>query len=147
MRDYRYNSAIKKEVRVIKVNKEIGLRIKHLREERKISQSALGEAIGVSYQQVQKYEKGISPITVERLQQIAKALGIAPADFLVNKFEDTVKERLTRYEQGKLKSGIADLTKDESGLLKAYKSIGSKRLRQSILSHLKIIAKMENALK
>jgi hypothetical protein len=46
-----------------------------------------------------------------------------------------------------LKSGIADLNKEEAGLLKAYKSIGSKRLRQSLLSHLKTIAKMENALK
>ena len=130
-------------MRVIKVNKEIGLRIKHLREERKISQSALGEAIGVSYQQVQKYEKGISPITVERLQQIAKALGIAPADFLVNKFEEAVKERFTRYEPVKLKNGVADLNKEEAGLLKAYKSIGSKRLRQSIMSHIKTIAKIE----
>lgn len=97
----------------------------------------------MSYQQVQKYEKGISPITVERLQQIAKALGIAPADFLVNKFEDAVKERLPIYEPGKLKSGIADLNKEEAGLLKAYKSIGSKRLRQSILSHIKTVAKIE----
>lgn len=83
---------------------------------------------------------------MERLQQIAKALGIAPADFLVNKFEEAVKERVTRYEPGKLKSGVG-LNKEEAGLLKAYKSIGSKRLRQSILSHLKIIAKMENTLK
>jgi len=66
----------------------------------------------VSYQQVQKYEKGISPITVERLQQIAKALGIAPADFLNNKFEDELKERLPRYEPGKLKSGLSDLTRE-----------------------------------
>ena len=101
----------------------------------------------MSYQQVQKYEKGISPITVERVQQIAKALGIAPADFLVNKFEEAVKERFTRYEPGKLKNGIADLNKEEAGLLKAYKSIGSKRLKQSILSHLKTIAKMEKTSK
>lgn len=97
----------------------------------------------MSYQQVQKYEKGISPITVERLQQIAKALGIAPADFLVNKFEEAVEERFTRYEPGKLKSGIADLNKEEAGLLKAYKSISNERLRQSILSHLKTVARIE----
>ena len=80
---------------------------------------------------------------MERLQQIAKALGIAPADFLVSKFEETGKERFTRYEPGKLKSGVADLNKEEAELLKAYKSIGSKRLRQSILSHIKTLAKIE----
>jgi len=82
----------------------------------------------------------------KRLQQIAKALGIAPADFLVNKFEEAVKERPTRYEPGKLKSGVADLNKEEAGLLKAYKSIGSERLRQSILSHIKTVAKIEKGI-
>lgn len=97
----------------------------------------------MSYQQVQKYEKGISPITVERLQQVATVLGIAPADFLANKFEEAVKESFTRYDAVKLKSGIVDLSKEEVALLKTYRSIGNKRLRESILSHLKTIAKIE----
>lgn len=147
MRYSRYNSVIKEEVSIIKGNKEIGLRIKHVREGRKISQSALGEAIGVSYQQVQKYEKGITPITVERLQQIAEALGIAPADFLINKFEEAIKERSARYEPVKLKGEIADMNKDETGLLRAYRAIGSNRLRQNLLTQLKIIAKMGKASK
>jgi len=125
----------------------IGLRIKLLREERKISQSALGEAIGVSYQQVQKYEKGITPITVERLQQIAEALGIAPADFLINKFEEAVRERSVRYEPVKLKSGIAEMNKEEAGLLRAYRSISNNRLKQNLLTQFKIIAKMGKASK
>jgi len=96
----------------------------------------------VSYQQVQKYEKGITPITVERLQQIAEALGIAPADFLINKFEEVIRERSVRYEPVKLKSGIADMNKEETGLLKAYRSISNYRLRQNLLTQFKIIAKM-----
>ena len=39
-----------------------------------MSQEVLGEALGVSFQQVQKYEKGVNRVSVSRLEQIATAL-------------------------------------------------------------------------
>jgi transcriptional regulator with XRE-family HTH domain len=48
---------------------------------RGMSQEKLGEALGVTFQQVQKYEKGANRIGVARLQQIAKILGVAPSFF------------------------------------------------------------------
>ncbi len=64
------------------INVFIGRRIKALRKRAGLSQSQLAEAIGVTYQQVQKYEKGSTALTVERLYQIAEALSVSPLDFL-----------------------------------------------------------------
>lgn len=56
------------------MDKAIGSKIRSLRNLRDMSQSELGAALNVSFQQVQKYEKGTNRVTVARLMQIAKAL-------------------------------------------------------------------------
>jgi transcriptional regulator with XRE-family HTH domain len=55
---------------------EMGKRIRLRRVEQKISQADLGEKLGVSFQQVQKYEKGVNRVGAARLQQIANALSV-----------------------------------------------------------------------
>ncbi|MGX1336661.1 transcriptional regulator with XRE-family HTH domain [Bradyrhizobium japonicum] len=55
---------------------ELGKRIRLRRVEMKISQAELGEKLGVSFQQVQKYEKGVNRVGAARLQQIATALDV-----------------------------------------------------------------------
>jgi len=54
-----------------------------------MSQSSLADKIGVSYQQVQKYEKGKNRISASRLWEICIALDLTPNDF----FEDLVMPR------------------------------------------------------
>lgn len=56
------------------IDKMIGNRLRARRMEMHISQAELGDKIGVSFQQVQKYEKGINRIGAGRLQQIAATL-------------------------------------------------------------------------
>ena len=46
-----------------------------------MSQSKLGEALGVTFQQIQKYEKGANRIGASRLQQLARVLEVPPAFF------------------------------------------------------------------
>src|SRR5947209_7915753 len=55
---------------------ELGRRIRLRRVELEISQSELAEKLGVSFQQVQKYEKGINRVGAHRLQQTATALDV-----------------------------------------------------------------------
>ena len=55
---------------------EIGRRIRLRRVEIKISQSELADKLGVSFQQVQKYEKGVNRVGAARLQKIAAALDV-----------------------------------------------------------------------
>ncbi len=46
-----------------------------------LSQEKLGDALGLTFQQVQKYEKGINRIGASRLQQISRTLEVPPAYF------------------------------------------------------------------
>jgi transcriptional regulator with XRE-family HTH domain len=64
-----------------RIDAMVGARVRMLRERRKMSQTALGESIGVSFQQVQKYERGANRISASALFHIARTLGVSPADF------------------------------------------------------------------
>lgn len=60
---------------------EIGQRVRSLRLQRGLSQTELGNLINVTFQQVQKYEKGANRISAGRLQRIAEVLGVPAAHF------------------------------------------------------------------
>jgi len=59
---------------------EVGNRIKNVRIRQNISQGILAPMIGVSYQQLQKYERGINNISVPTMKKIAAALGVRPCE-------------------------------------------------------------------
>lgn len=60
----------------------MGKRIRNRRIERGMSQTTLGEAIGVTFQQLQKYEKGVNRVSAGRLAKIADVLGVPVASLL-----------------------------------------------------------------
>lgn len=60
----------------------VGQNIRRLRNVGGISQDALGKAVGITFQQVQKYERGANRISASRLVKIARVLGVRPADLL-----------------------------------------------------------------
>jgi transcriptional regulator with XRE-family HTH domain len=64
------------------VDKTIGIRLRGLRLEANCSQSELADALGVSFQQVQKYEKGVNRIGAARLVEIARTLQVDTSYFL-----------------------------------------------------------------
>jgi len=57
-------------------NKDLGLRLRQLRKQRRLSLKRVAEKCGISYQQLQKYESGRNRLSVQRLQQIAAILDI-----------------------------------------------------------------------
>lgn len=57
-------------------DKEIGLRVRMGRIIRDVSQEKLAEELGISFQQVQKYERGANRISAARVQDIAEALSL-----------------------------------------------------------------------
>ena len=69
------------------VDVEIGARIKRYRQAQHLSLAALGEAAGVSFQQIQKYEQGANRIAAATLVRIAHRLGIS-AGYLLGETED-----------------------------------------------------------
>ena len=63
------------------VDAEVGLRIRFYRLNAGMSQTQLGERIGVTFQQVQKYENGSNRVGAGRLTQIAEALNVSVTAF------------------------------------------------------------------
>jgi len=63
------------------VDKRIGQRVKQRRLEMGMSQERLAELLGVTFQQIQKYEKGVNRVAASRLFELAAALGVGLAYF------------------------------------------------------------------
>ncbi|NJL08628.1 MAG: helix-turn-helix transcriptional regulator [Methylacidiphilales bacterium] len=62
------------------VDKHVGARVRMRRMMVGMSQERLGDSLGITFQQVQKYEKGTNRVGASRLQQISKTLGV-PVSF------------------------------------------------------------------
>lgn len=63
------------------IDRHVGSRVRMRRVMLGMSQEKLGDALGLTFQQVQKYEKGINRIGASRLQQISRILDVPPAYF------------------------------------------------------------------
>jgi transcriptional regulator with XRE-family HTH domain len=66
------------------VDRSVGRRVRMVRVSRGLSQSALASQLGVTFQQLQKYENGSNRVSASRLHDIARILGVEVASF----FED-----------------------------------------------------------
>ena len=111
----------------------IGQIIREARITSNLSQMQLAEKVGLSYQQIQKYEKGASELTLTRLYQLAKALDI-PMDVFFRGKELAVAEPSSFY--GKLSD-------EEEVLLRAYRKVKSNKTRRLIVSIIEVIAEKE----
>lgn len=69
------------------VDRHVGNRVRMRRLLVSMSQEKLGELLGITFQQVQKYEKGSNRVSASRLYQIARVLGVP-----VQYFYDELKE-------------------------------------------------------
>lgn len=86
------------------VDIEIGKTIAFIRIAQGMSQTQLGEALGVTFQQVQKYEKGRNRVSVSALIRICKVLNVGPMDIIGKHFGDE-----TASPTSKLASEVVDL--------------------------------------
>jgi transcriptional regulator with XRE-family HTH domain len=107
--------------------KNLGKALKKHRLAAKMSQMALAEKIGISYQQLQKYEKGINNISIYRLQQICEAFKVPISRFLEGQEPEKIAEDISEY----------GLSKEERILLSLYRRIDNKDIRRGLLLELK----------
>ena len=101
---------------------DIGSLIREMRKAAGMSQMRLADKIGVSYQQVQKYEKGASKLSVPRLMQIADVFGVPVTAFLEDSKIGKVAETQAAY---------SNVTEDEAKLLMLYRRLRRKKLKDS----------------
>lgn len=59
---------------IYNIDEHIGKQIRLKRKSKRISQASLGKIINVSFQQIQKYEKGLNKISAHNLYEVSKAL-------------------------------------------------------------------------
>jgi transcriptional regulator with XRE-family HTH domain len=105
---------------------EIGRKIRALRLERGLSQSGLAEGIGLTFQQVQKYEKGANRVSAGRLQQIADLLNV-PVTFFYGGMG-------ARAKKSDAPSSLAFLqTKGALRLMRAYTEITSRTTKYALV--------------
>ncbi len=64
--------------------KRIGLRLRLARQAAGLSQTKLGEGLGVSFQQIQKYERGANRLSVEALERSCAILGVSTASLFID---------------------------------------------------------------
>jgi transcriptional regulator with XRE-family HTH domain len=122
-----------KKKRIIKVNPRrisesdiaVGERIRARRNQLQMSQEELGKALGVSFQQVQKYENGTNRISSGRLIQIVVALKCGVTDLIGSGNNGPVQStEFSRYASSK--EGVA--------IINAMASIPSAAIRRQLLS-------------
>jgi transcriptional regulator with XRE-family HTH domain len=105
----------------------VGSRLRSRRKQLRISQERLGKEVGVSFQQVQKYENGTNRIGAGRLAEISKVLDVPVAYF----FTGTSGTASTDGERGDAKAILSEPGATE--LLQAYAQIGSLALRNAVV--------------
>jgi transcriptional regulator with XRE-family HTH domain len=119
------------------VDTQVGQRIRVLRQEAKLSQTSLAEHLGVTFQQVQKYEKGVNRVGAGRLTRIADVLGVSVGRLLGTQ-EDAM---VTRKGAAGKPSPLSLLTAPGAlRLLRAYAKIQDGQMRRSIVATVERIA-------
>jgi len=115
----------------ILVDQQVGNRVRMRRLMLKLSQADLADRIGLTFQQVQKYEKGTNRIGAGRLQQIAQILQV-PVTF----FFETASPHPPRVAQDQSLTNLNDFmaTRDGLTLAKAFMRIGGTKLRRRIIN-------------
>ncbi len=127
------------------VDIHVGSRVRMRRTLMGLSQEKLGEAIGLTFQQVQKYERGANRIGSSRLYQLSRVLDV-PVAFFFEELPPEVTGRKSRGAKAVAESpGPAyrsdPLTKRETlELVRAYYRIGDTDIRTRIFDMVKAIA-------
>ncbi|HEU0071715.1 MAG TPA: helix-turn-helix transcriptional regulator [Alphaproteobacteria bacterium] len=135
------------------VDIHVGRRLRQRRALLGLSQEKLGRAIGLTFQQIQKYERGANRIGASRLLQLSRALAVPIAYF----FEDApgATPARGRKADGKLKAGphaaprgaAQDVARDPFAkretleLVRAYYAISNPFVRKRVLELVRALAK------
>ena len=107
----------------LSIDAHVGNKLKTRRILSGMSQTELGSAVGITFQQVQKYEKAANRISAGHIYAFAQALGCTPNDFF-DGFEASEADKA---------KGDALLSGEETQLFKAYGNLDA-RARRAVLN-------------
>jgi len=119
----------------------VGSRIRLRRNMLGMSQERLGENLGITFQQIQKYEKGTNRVGASRLQAIANILGVPVAFFFDGLPGDEGSGRVGFAEDSAATSALEFCTSAEGlQLTRAFVRISDQRVRRRIIDLVKTLA-------
>lgn len=125
----------------------VGKRIRQRRTLLGMSQQKLGEAIGLTFQQVQKYERGTNRVGMSRIFELARVLDVPISYFFDEMGADTaLKGRKHAMGEAQVveRDTLDPMTKRETlELVRAYYKITSPSVRKRIFELTKTLAKLE----
>ena len=110
---------------------EVGRRVRAFRLQKGLSQEKLADQLGVTFQQVQKYEKGTNRIAAGRLQRIGEILEIPITEFFVQ-----------HKSNGTTQSELSELVDTAAALrlVRSYSRIRDTKLQQAVLFFVEKVA-------
>lgn len=122
-------------------DKLIGARIKAYRDIAGLSQSELGEAVGITFQQIQKYEHGTNKVSLGRLFEICSALNVSTETFMKGLMdaENNPNARPFIVSDNTQTTIQPDpmTSKETTELLRVYYSVTDPKKRKSIVKFIK----------
>lgn len=123
------------------VDIHVGARVRLRRTLLGMSQEKLGKALGLTFQQVQKYERGANRIGSSRLFQLSKILDVSVSFFFDEMTTDTTKKADGMAEGNKQVFEVDKLSRRETlELVRAYYKITDPSVRKKILKWLRLLA-------
>lgn len=122
------------------IDRHVGSRVRMRRMMVGMSQEKLGDALGLTFQQVQKYEKGTNRISASRLQHIASILGVTIAFFYEG--APTGGEGDAGFAENASPAYMTDFVSSAEGLelMKSFQLIKNPKLRRRIVELVSAIA-------
>jgi transcriptional regulator with XRE-family HTH domain len=118
------------------VDRHVGLRIRMRRKELNISQEKLAEALGLTFQQVQKYERAANRVSASKLFEIARALNASVAYFYEGL---SVSDELETAGAPNLEAHAFLLTAEGAELANLFPKLGRGRVRRKVLELIRAI--------
>ncbi len=128
------------------IDAHVGRRVRLRRTLMGMNQTALGEAVGISFQQIQKYENGNNRIGASRLYQISQILDV-PVSFFFDDMPEEVEGRLPGVSDAQVAGGEKDpmARRETLELVKAYYRISNPGDRRRARDFVKLISDLAAA--
>lgn len=123
------------------VDAHVGERLRSMREERGLSQEALGQRVDVSFQQIQKYERGANRVGASRLYEFAQVFSVPVETFFNGLPSDTKDDAEARATVSQLSQFAR--SKEGGELMSAFASIKDVKARRQILQLIRTLAPSE----
>lgn len=120
------------------IDVHVGTRIRHQRTAQQISQTKLGNALGVSFQQIQKYESGVNRIGASNLYRVSQALGVHISYFF-DEMPTSPGDETSNDEQHPF-TRINTASPEAAKLLHYFFNIPHTSVRQALLLSTKALA-------